>query len=1267
MRIPDLNVSDSVNRTIRDLEFQRLKLDKQITTGQKITLPEDGGLKISQAIKLDSELGRLAQYQRNASYATEFLNAGQMNLDNLRELNLRAQEIARSAGSSLSEPATKSFALEANQLVEESLNRINAAQRGHALFGGNQLKPVFSNTDVILDKFQNKTLDFNANNIGQEISSGVRYLNQGDQISLTVNGLEYIVEAKIPQEQEFSATSNYDKGSIVKFTDFIDPLVPTNRKLENDEISANSDNAELLEELKLDLLNEFSARDWSNSPVGSTSTGEDVYLLDRHQLENLTNRAYSQGGYFTIKANEGEGALFLQPVERSDENDPDLFDSLSSYKTSYWEALSDNISESPFENPNLWQSIDPHERVSNLSLEEVREELSRMINSSTYETGQRIISDNEVFVSRIKKSSHSVSNSNLHLEAKPTDSGLLEIRGAVGEQFELQANYITRFGGNNYFPVQLDKLIREKALLFYPEKEFESLSENERKLLLDDLESSNVSWGLTVDNSSEFGQSTLDLNHYSPWRRLGTYQTGEIVEFQDKLWESLTDDNFHHSPDMINSSHWREIGTGYDVEREDWKIKHVDSNNRVYFTSPDGNLFDDRDEALSHTEKLLSNSLFPFNYTFDDVEILVREVPISVANFSVEGSESQGLVYFDSKSQSYRLSSLHSGDNIVSGTFSHGSVKTESEALDIGDVVSKDGNYFLVLETNTSPDESNPTIIESELSSSIPKGTTVFSPSKNILYLSLSNHLPQQDKETTLTENSSVDLSKGSFVYAQYEDDDGNLTKSYFAATRSIEGATLDDLPKFIPLGPNYTPGNSLDVKAIDQNENVSVFKDDIVKNSSDGRYYKALKTMFNATTEDLDSPFTSVNVFNSIQGSVWTANHTYVKGQVVLHNGVYYECQTSGLDTNDDGIRDGFSNRKTEIVNGDKQTEVLSPSDLFFIDGLEDTTITEEFLDIQVSSGELIKNNVWNPVGNPVQHILSFSTVTDVSAEISIRSAGPSGLDADVMVTTDSNGKVSGLKVSDGGKYFFEASSVPDHYKYADIVLPDGQSFSASIIWGENRDEPGSLEILGFDKIGFKPDLINDPTSRFKEVEIFTKQENSSKIGDTFSFATGSKTFLDHRNENGEVIGVTYTGSNTNSEFYVGKDTKISSFLNSADGNTEDLVNVVNSLIELRDGLTSQSPSELSRRVQGIESELIDNEDSIVDKIGDLTSLLVRMESVRAYDEDYHLQLNQKLSKDLDVDLSQAIMELTRISTAYQAAMQVGAQLLNTSLLNYL
>jgi len=63
----------------------------------------------------------------------------------------------------------------------------------------------------------------------------------------------------------------------------------------------------------------------------------------------------------------------------------------------------------------------------------------------------------------------------------------------------------------------------------------------------------------------------------------------------------------------------------------------------------------------------------------------------------------------------------------------------------------------------------------------------------------------------------------------------------------------------------------------------------------------------------------------------------------------------------------------------------------------------------------------------------------------------------------------------------------------------------------------------------------------------------------------------------------------------------------------------------------------------------------------------MVRMDTVRAHDEEYHLALDQRLANDLDVDMSDAIMRLTQISTAYQAAMQVGANLLNTSLLNYL
>ena len=82
---------------------------------------------------------------------------------------------------------------------------------------------------------------------------------------------------------------------------------------------------------------------------------------------------------------------------------------------------------------------------------------------------------------------------------------------------------------------------------------------------------------------------------------------------------------------------------------------------------------------------------------------------------------------------------------------------------------------------------------------------------------------------------------------------------------------------------------------------------------------------------------------------------------------------------------------------------------------------------------------------------------------------------------------------------------------------------------------------------------------------------------------------------------------------------------------------------------------------------ELINQEEGLINKIGELSSRMVRMNTVRSHDEDYFMQLDQRISKDIDIDLSEAIMRLTRISTAYQASLQVGSQLLNTSLLNYL
>ena len=64
MRIPNLNVSANITKTIRELDQERFKLDRQISTGQKITYPEDGGVRTARLIQADALKAKLSQYQR---------------------------------------------------------------------------------------------------------------------------------------------------------------------------------------------------------------------------------------------------------------------------------------------------------------------------------------------------------------------------------------------------------------------------------------------------------------------------------------------------------------------------------------------------------------------------------------------------------------------------------------------------------------------------------------------------------------------------------------------------------------------------------------------------------------------------------------------------------------------------------------------------------------------------------------------------------------------------------------------------------------------------------------------------------------------------------------------------------------------------------------------------------------------------------------------------------------------------------------------------
>ena len=57
------------------------------------------------------------------------------------------------------------------------------------------------------------------------------------------------------------------------------------------------------------------------------------------------------------------------------------------------------------------------------------------------------------------------------------------------------------------------------------------------------------------------------MTHSTPWKRLQTYEMGNIIEFEGKYWESQINDNFNHKPTSESSTYWKELPSGYNVER----------------------------------------------------------------------------------------------------------------------------------------------------------------------------------------------------------------------------------------------------------------------------------------------------------------------------------------------------------------------------------------------------------------------------------------------------------------------------------------------------------------------------------------------------------------------------------------------------------------------------------------------------------------------------------------------------------------------------
>lgn len=1482
MRLPNLSSSNAITSKIRDLDQQRFKMDRQITSGQKLRLPEDDGMRLGRVIRLETQKGQLTQYQRNASYAEEFLNAGQLNLDKLTELNQRAQEIARSAGSSLNGPAMETYGHEISQLIEEALNRINATHRKQALFGGTELKPKFASSDVLLGKRQTKTFAFNE--VGQPGADGKRRIGFGDEMVFALNGREYVFQSK----------------------------------------AEGVDTDEVASKIK-DLIN-----------------NESEILGNSLSYETTEYKAFVRGG-----------------------------------------ATSDHFYDS---------RIKPKASLSSL--------------------------------------------------------GELVVTGAVGRTFEAKSTLLTHWDPNFYLPEQFDQKLKQETAFRYPGVTYEDLSQTEKDIVqqavkgvpsnlqkaLDDetatqfpsatfpgistysdltntqklsvyksVVKNNWSRDLTVNSKLGDGASTIKAEHSEGWKRLTIYNQGDVVRFDGKMYESKDHHNVNHHPQNSGTDYWREINSGYDTEREDWKLEVSGSENRYYWIGPDGKLFSDQSSAMSHAQNLLwtakkteytlmndpsttvDEGLIQLN---KDIAANVRQVAIPVSEFSVTGSENEGAVFFDEESLDYRLVAASEGGTVISGPYVKGNLqlfKPGDPFIQAKDVVLHEGRYFLVNDPAGIDKDNLSKIVERfpppgvvvSYSGQVQKVATgqgtqlsagqyildpvngqyyVANQKVNYTALELQDAITNANSVATALGNQSQSIampvepsafsaySSSAYSAGEIISPDGLVTKvatnqmrgtfdpkkrynsqnnasgtdpqtgmtpllphvvhggvssgkgTYFTFTRDHlgeweEGSAVTQFQSvykddqlwqanasltsaqntdasfnsnWTSLGPasggvqilaNAANSNATDVSAAVEAEATaipapgatgsSVYFQDTVFNvqpiagldkvasgpqnvtarqgeylhdttsdeyflakgdisidlssatvsagnlstsalnmvalteRSDGKafllggslptegkelsyfadreliaqpgdyvydpatrdYYVALKNvnkpavwsdgkpfasgdlatgvdgrLYSAnknltgnqnTTADFSTNWslastwvgglgvssgdtvykdgdlytaakdltatenTSANLTNtnywikaagvpnyalpaldgssspyfsrigsqagngphaSEQGEDWMPTRTYDYGQIVHYQGSYYRC-----------LANSFNNKISTTTNGNTQDIVITPGDELIP---SDNSLYPE---------AMVDNDKWVKIEEPLNHVMKFSVQNSDRPMVTIKSAGSSGVDAKAEAIVDAYGQVVGLKVVEPGRYFFGTSLggvLPPDFQLAKVILPNGQEMEAEILWGQNPKDPGPYTVTGFSISQSAP---------------LKGASAPAQLGETFSFATGTKTFLDHRDSDGEVVSITYTGSKKNSVHYVGNESKISGFLSAEKDGTKELGDAVQTIVELRKSLANSTPSHYSQEVEDAQKQLISQEEGLINKIGELSSRMVRMNTVRSHDEDYFMQLDQRISKDIDIDLSEAIMRLTRISTAYQASLQVGSQLLNTSLLNYL
>ncbi len=210
--------------------------------------------------------------------------------------------------------------------------------------------------------------------------------------------------------------------------------------------------------------------------------------------------------------------------------------------------------------------------------------------------------------------------------------------------------------------------------------------------------------------------------------------------------------------------------------------------------------------------------------------------------------------------------------------------------------------------------------------------------------------------------------------------------------------------------------------------------------------------------------------------------------------------------------------------------------------------------------------------------------------------------------------------------------------------------------------DRAGEIAVLGKELLG--PDAAHAYVAELDQmIEQAVQNANTKFAGEAvFGGTVGAKDpFVPTRDADGRIIAITNTGMPEGASFRISEGTELSPFPSGEEN--DELAIFIDRLITLRN--TFETGSGDAVRTAG--KHLGRSEDDLLVMLSGLGAVQMRIEVESARNATVYGELDTEISRQVDVDLAESLVELGRVQTAYQAALQSSARIMNLSLFDYL